>query len=190
MNSTPFSYLEHLITLLLPTFTLNFLLSHNLPNSLTILPNFSSESDTSPKSSANSSWFISNLALFISNQPPYFSQTWLGSSPYPSTLTFTTNEKVDIRWYYCLLLIVCGESNHIHVQVRIGGFKSSVPIFVAFVRIWTNLLWLDRVMMFWFMLSLKSLIYPISQSSVSMALVAPKEAEELHSWCLGYGSLC
>ena len=31
----PFPYLEHLITLLLPTFTLNFLLSHTLPNSLT-----------------------------------------------------------------------------------------------------------------------------------------------------------
>ena len=31
-----FPYLEHLITLLLPTFTLNFLLSHTLPNSFTM----------------------------------------------------------------------------------------------------------------------------------------------------------
>ena len=32
---SPLPCLEHLITLLLPTFTLNFLLSHTLPNSLT-----------------------------------------------------------------------------------------------------------------------------------------------------------
>ena len=34
---SPLPYMEHLITLLLPTFTLNFLLSHTLPNSLTNL---------------------------------------------------------------------------------------------------------------------------------------------------------
>ena len=45
----------------LSTFTLNFLLSHILPNSLTNLPNFYSESATSAVSSANNSWFISNL---------------------------------------------------------------------------------------------------------------------------------
>ena len=36
----PFPYLEHLITLFLPTFTLNFLLSHALPNSFISLHNF------------------------------------------------------------------------------------------------------------------------------------------------------
>ena len=55
-NGSPFSitcirsqlpYLEHLITLLLPTFTLNFLLSHILPNPLTNQHNFPSESATS-----------------------------------------------------------------------------------------------------------------------------------------------
>ena len=54
--------LEHLITLLLPTFTLNFLHSHTLPNSLTNLYNFS-RSATSAVSSASYSWFISNLQL-------------------------------------------------------------------------------------------------------------------------------
>ena len=44
-----------------PTFTLNSLLSHILPNSLTSLHNFSSESATSAVSSANNSLFISNL---------------------------------------------------------------------------------------------------------------------------------
>ena len=43
----PFPYLEHLKTLHLPRVTLNFLLSHTLPNSLTSLHNFSSESATS-----------------------------------------------------------------------------------------------------------------------------------------------
>ena len=42
----PLPYLEHRITLLLPTLTLNFLLSHTIPNSLTSLHNFS-ESATS-----------------------------------------------------------------------------------------------------------------------------------------------
>ena len=61
---SPLPYLEHLITLLLPTFTINLLLSHTLPNSITNLHNFSSESATSAVSSANNSWFISNLPQF------------------------------------------------------------------------------------------------------------------------------
>ena len=60
----PFPYLVHLITLLFPIFTLNFL-SHTLPNSLTILHNFSSESAASAISYANNRWFISNLPPFI-----------------------------------------------------------------------------------------------------------------------------
>ena len=37
---------------------------------------------------------------------------------------------------------------------------------------------------------LKSLIVAISQSSVSWLRFPLTEAEELHTWCLGYGSLC
>ena len=58
----------------------NFLLSHTLPNSLSSLHNFSSVSATSAVSSANNSWFISNLKPFaLSN-----------SSPFPRTLTFSS----------------------------------------------------------------------------------------------------
>ena len=63
-------------------------------------------------------------------------------------------------------------SNQIPVQV-LRGFGSSIPIFVVFMPIWTSWQWLDRSMMFWFVLSLKYLIAAISQSSVSLALVAP-----------------
>ena len=60
----PCTHREHLIILLTPTFTLNFLLSHTLPNSLTSLYNFSSESATCVLSYANNS-------RFLSNQPPF-----------------------------------------------------------------------------------------------------------------------
>ena len=85
LNGLPFSftciqptflYLEHLITLLLPTFTLNFLFSHTLPNSLTGIHNFSSDSATSAVSSANNSWFTSHL-------PPY---TLSSSKDFPTSL--------------------------------------------------------------------------------------------------------
>ena len=46
-------------------------------------------------------------------------------------------------------------------------------------------LWMDRIVMFWFVLSLKSVIAAISQNSVSLALVAPSEAAELYYWCPG-----
>ena len=62
---SPLPYLKHLITLLLPTVTLNFLLlSHTLANSLTNLHNFSSESANSAVLSANKSWFTSSLPPF------------------------------------------------------------------------------------------------------------------------------
>ena len=75
----PFPYLEHPITLLLPTFTFNFLLSHTLPSSLTSLHNFSCESATSAVSSANTSGLISNL-------PPF---SLSHSSSFQSFLVFT-----------------------------------------------------------------------------------------------------
>ena len=53
------------------TFNLNFLLLHTLPNSLTSLHNFSYESATSAVSSANNSWFISNLPLFSLQLQPF-----------------------------------------------------------------------------------------------------------------------
>ena len=84
----PLAYLEHLITLLLQTFTLNFLLSHTLPNSLTSLNNFS-ESATSAVSSPNNSWFISNL-------PPFALSS---SSSFPSTPTSTSQTAPSIYTY-------------------------------------------------------------------------------------------
>ena len=65
----PLPYLEHLITLLLPTLTLSFLLLHILLNSLTSLQNFSCESATSAVSFANNSWFISNLTPLEPHHP-------------------------------------------------------------------------------------------------------------------------
>ena len=93
----PFPYLEHLITLLLPTFTLIFHLSHTLANSLASLHNFSSESATSAVSSANNSWFISNL-------PPF---TLSSSSPFPSTLTFTSRTTPSIHIYIYIFSELC-----------------------------------------------------------------------------------
>ena len=64
---SPFPYLEHLITLLLPTFTLNFLLSHTLSNSFTSLHNFSSQSATSKEKKVKSSM---GRSLPVENLPP------------------------------------------------------------------------------------------------------------------------
>ena len=75
-----FPYLEHLITLQLPTYSLNFL-SHTLPNSLKSLHNSSTELATSVVSSANNSWFISNLRPLASST---FSQVSQPDSPFPT----------------------------------------------------------------------------------------------------------
>ena len=80
-----FPYLEHLITLLLPTFTLNNLLSHTLPNSLTSLHNFS-ESATIAVTSVNISWFISNMPQLTLSS--YIS--------FKSTLAFTSHTTPSI----------------------------------------------------------------------------------------------
>ena len=61
-------------------------------------------------------------------------------------------------------------SSQIQGLVLIGGFESSILTFMVFMPSW---LWLNRIMMFWFVLSLKSLIAAISNSFVSLALVAP-----------------
>ena len=65
--------------------------------------------------------------------------------------------------FYCWLFVAI--SSQIQVQVLIEGFGSSIQIFVIFMPI-CSWLWLDRIMMFGFVLSLKSLIAAISQSSV------------------------
>ena len=87
-NSLPFSLisicptfacLEHFITFRLPTFTLNFLLSHilwKLTHQSTLLL---SESATDAVSSENKSWFIARLPQFAHKS----------SSLLPSTLAFT-----------------------------------------------------------------------------------------------------
>ena len=64
-------------------------------------------------------------------------------------------------------------SSQILVQVLTRGFGFSTPTFVVFIPICMNWLWMDRIMIFWFVLSLKSLIAAISQSSVPLALVEP-----------------
>ena len=72
-----------------------------------------------------------------------------------------------------MLLNVCGdiESNPgPGSDKRVRVLYSNIRVFMP---IWMNFLSLDRIMMFWFVLSLKSLIAAISQSSVSLALVAP-----------------
>ena len=75
----------------LPPFTLNFLVSRTLPNSITSLLNFSSESATSAVSSANNSWFISNLPPFTSTVPA-LSQAPLHSplAPHHANIYHTT----------------------------------------------------------------------------------------------------
>ena len=78
-----------------------------------------------------------------------------------------------LSYWFRLLLIVCGDIDSILVQVLTRGLGFSIPTFVVFMPIWKSRMWLDRIMMFWFVLSLKSLFAAISQSSVSLALVAP-----------------
>ena len=80
-----FTYLNNLLTLLLPTLTRYFLLWHSLPNLLTRLTQchrylWGSLEYTSAVSSANNSWFISNLPHLASNS----------SSPFSNTLLFTS----------------------------------------------------------------------------------------------------
>ena len=65
--------------------------------------------------------------------------------------------KIYFFFYFSLhlLLIVCGdvESNPgPGSDKRVG---SSIPTFVVFMPIWTSWPWLDRMMMFWFVLSIK-----------------------------------
>ena len=110
---SPLLYLEHLITLLLPIFTLNFLLSHTLPNSLTNLHK-SSESATSAVSSANNSWFISNL-------PPFALSS---SNPFPSTLTFTsrTTPSIDTLNNHGEITQPCLNPTLVVVVVVVVGF--------------------------------------------------------------------
>ena len=78
----------------------------------------------------------------------------------------------------CWLLV--SMSSQILVQVLTRGFGFSIPTFVVFMPIWMSWLWLDRIMMFWFVLSLKSKfkvfgLSRVSQSSISLALVASKK---------------
>ena len=80
-----------------------------------------------------------------------------------------------------MLLIVCGD-----IEANAGpcsDMRDLRPIFMVFMPIRMSWLWLDRIM-FWFVMSLKSLIAAISLKGLE-ALVAPAEAEELHTWCPG-----
>ena len=79
---------------------------------------------------------------------------------------------------YWLHVLVCGEVDQIQVQGLSIGFVSSIPTFVIFVPIWTIRLCLDRIMLFWYVLILKSLFAAISQSYVSLVLAAPNRSGE------------
>ena len=85
--------------------------------------------------------------------------------------------KNNVLFYLSISCVCCSLFvellSQIQAQILIGGFGYSILIFVVFMPIWTSWLWLDRIMRFWFVASLKSLIAAISQSSVSLALVAP-----------------
>ena len=107
-------------------------------------------------------------------------------------LVFVDFSKINFFFYlsYWLRLAFLSISSQIQVQVLTGWFGSSILIFVVLMPIWTSRLWQDRILMFWILLSLKSVIAAISQSSLSLALVALNEAEEYHTWCPGYGSWC
>ena len=95
-------------------------------------------------------------------------------------------------WQYIIYATSSQAWYHSEVQVLIltGGFGSYIPIFVVFVPIWPNCLWQNRNIIFWFVLSLKSLIAVISQSLYPWLWLFPTEAEVLHTWCPGYGSQC
>ena len=91
-----------------------------------------------------------------------------------------------ISYWLRLLLIVCGdiESN------PDPGFGSSNLIFVVFMPIRTSWLWLDRIMLFWLVLSLKSRSQPSLRAPYPWRWLPQTQGEELHNWCPGYGSLC
>ena len=106
------------------------------------------------------------------------------------------NARYRDRYYQYLFLIylligcICcrlfvAMSNQILVQVLTVGSGFSFPTFVVFMPILRLWLQLGRIMIFWFVLSPKSLIATISQSFVSLALVTLTEAVEP-----GCGSVC
>ena len=51
-------------------------------------------------------------------------------------------------------------SSQIRIQVLTRGFGSSIPTFVVFMQILTSWLWLDRIMIFLFVLSLTLREFP------------------------------
>ena len=79
---------------------------------------------------------------------------------------------------FILVALFVAMSSQILVQVLTRGFWFSILTFVFFMSIWMSWLWLDRIMMFWFVLNLKSCIAAISQSSISLAFVAPNNGNE------------
>ena len=113
-----FTYLENFKTLLLPSFTCNFLLSNTLPNSLTSLHNFASRSANSAVSSANKSWFVRSFPSFAhsSSRPvpnsqvaqhsplaPHHSYTlikqwWIHQTTLPMTQMKQKKSAAEIYW--------------------------------------------------------------------------------------------
>ena len=81
----PFPYLEHLITLFLPAYTLNSLVTHALPSSMTSLR-------SSPMSQPLVI-YIANNSCLISDLPPFASSS---CGPFPSTHAFIVNNNKAI----------------------------------------------------------------------------------------------
>ena len=79
-------------------------------------------------------------------------------SRHPGTIKISSVEDC-LKWADFQGLLVA-MSSQILVKVLTRGYWSSIPTFVAFMPIWTSWLWLDRILMFWFVLSLKFRIPP------------------------------
>ena len=99
------------MTILFTTFTLIFILSHTVPNTLTSLNNFSSGSANSVVSSENSRWLISNL-------PPIRPQQL---QPIPEPEWLHSNVPKLLGSIPLTTLMIC--SPQLYVQVAIKGFS-------------------------------------------------------------------
>ena len=82
-------------------------------------------------------------------------------------------------------------SSQILVWVLTWGFGFSIQTCVFFMRIWMSWQWLDRIMIFWFVL-VWSLWSPPSLRAPYPSLWLPQQRLRNSSpaWCPGYGSVC
>ena len=89
-----------------------------------------------------------------------------------------------------LMLIVCGD---VESNLGPGSDERVCVLYSNILGLHANFagwLWRDQIMMFWFVLSLQSLIAAISQSCISVALVSPNRGCRAPLLVSRYGSLC